>query len=191
MGSNVHLLIRGHAALAACFVLYLFWWWVFFYPRIEKPMGLLRGAGVASIAGAGICGIVGVVICLSALSAMQSKACIVQPWQIAVGGVIAYLVLLFITSSLFKRQVTSELIIMTAWSTLELVVLDQLLGSGVLGSGAVTALAIVLVVLFAVSIVCYLRFYHLAPQAAFVCGAIPLVLGISYALVIVLTLMAR
>ena len=46
------LIAGGHTALAACAVLYLAWWWLFFKPGAPKPRGGRYGAGVACIVGA-------------------------------------------------------------------------------------------------------------------------------------------
>jgi hypothetical protein len=186
--SNALRVVRGHASLVLCFLLYLFWWWVFFSPRIGALSSGLRTAGILSIIGAFVFGLAGLVICISALFAIPSDGCLIKPWQVGVFGAVAYGVLLYVTATIFKRQVTSELLIEVVWFTLELAVIDELVGAGVLKIGASVALAVLLCALFVLGLVCYLKFYQLEGNAAFVCGAIPLVCAVVHGLVMALAI---
>ena len=64
------LIAGGHTALAACAVLYLAWWWLFFKPGAPKPRGGRYGAGVACIVGAAVLGIAGAALLVAGIAGL-------------------------------------------------------------------------------------------------------------------------
>ena len=177
------LLVWGQVTLVVCFALYLLWWWVFFWPREDQLSRGLRLLGVASIVVAAICGIAGIGLSVAGITALAPQGCIVEPWQLAIGGMVAYVALFFVTSVLLDRPPTSELLIITAWATLELAVAVVLPAAGVAPMPTLVVLVATLAVFVALSLFCYLRFYKLEGRASFVCGAAPLVCAIVFCVV--------
>ena len=103
-------LIWGHVALVACTVLYLAWWLVFFNPRLPKAAGALYAVGVACIVGAAMLGIAGVVLAVRGVGGLVPAMTRGVPvWAIAAGGIVAYVVLVLVTTRFFHRPVTTEL----------------------------------------------------------------------------------
>lgn len=169
------LIAGGHTALAACAVLYLAWWWLFFKPGAPKPRGGRYGAGVACIVGAAVLGIAGAALLVAGIAGLLPAGS--QP--VVLGGMAAcglalYAVLLTGTVKLFKRPVTTELLLFTAWAVLELGVLDTLFAAHALAAPAAIALGALAVAVLLTSLACYLLYYRLKPRRAYVAGAVPL-----------------
>ena len=113
-------LIWGHVALVACTVLYLAWWLAFFNPRLPKAAGALYAVGVACIVGAAVLGITGVVLTVRGVGGLVPAMTRGVPvWAIAAGGIVAYVVLVLVTTRFFHRPVTTELVLFTGWLVLE------------------------------------------------------------------------
>ncbi|MCH3967053.1 MAG: hypothetical protein PHR15_05110 [Atopobiaceae bacterium] len=187
---------HGHGALVACAALYLVWWWLFFDPRRERPTGVLYGVGVACILGAVACGAWGVYRITDGLGAVDAAitssgvtSWALPGWVFFVGGALVYVVALVVTNRVFSRQVTTELLLIVAWFALELDILDCLAGVGALTPGASAVLLVLVIALFAGSMVCYVLYYRLPPVPAFLDGCAPLVaVGVfSLAMAIVLS----
>ena len=167
--------IWGNVALVACTAFYLAWWLIFFNPRAPKATGALYTAGVACIVAAAVLGIAGVVLAARGIGGLVPAMERGVPVPlVAVGGIALYIALVLVTTRLFHRPVTTELILFTLWLTLELCVIDALFGAGALGLGSALALAALVVVVMAGCLVCYVLYFDLAPFPSFVAGAAPL-----------------
>lgn len=169
------LIAGGHTALAACAVLYLAWWRLFFKPGAPKPRGGRYGAGVACIVGAAVLGIAGAALLVAGIAGLLPAGS--QPVVLsgmAACGLALYAVLLTGTVKLFKRPVTTELLLFTAWAVLELGVLDALFAAHALAAPAAIALGALAVAVLLTSLACYLLYYRLKPRRAYVAGAVPL-----------------
>lgn len=168
-------LIWGHVALVACTVFYLAWWLIFFNPRSPKATGALYGIGVACIVAAAVLGIAGVVLAVRGLGGLAPAMTRGVPlWVVAVGGVVAYIALVYVTTRAFHRPVTTELILFTLWLTLEFAVIDALFGADILGGVPTVLLALLVLVVFVGCLVCYVLYFNLPPFPSFVAGAVPL-----------------
>lgn len=167
--SELQALAGGHRLLTLCAVLYLAWWFEFFRPREVRPQGLEYGFGVALILGAAACGILGVVRICSALGSMPSTlpAVVLCPCAIAV-----YALLAVVSSRALGRPITTELLLIVAWTALEIAVMGALLA---VGSPFALPLLVLALVGFACSMVCYLLYYRLSGWPAFLDGCGPLV----------------
>lgn len=185
--SGLRQLMWGHALLLACAVLYVIWWCVFFNPNVQVKGGLLRNFGVACILVAAVAGIAGVVLdCLgiSGLSAFPVHGGI-RVWPLAIGGVVVYIALAAATSQLLHRPITTELLLIVMWVTLELCTLIVLHDSGALGLPVAVVLAAILLILFIADMACYLAYYHLPPMPAFIDGTVPLIAVAAFSAVVV------
>lgn len=165
----------GHGCLAACAVLYLAWWWIFFNPNMPKATGVLYLAGVGCIIGAALLGIGAIVLIMAGLGSIAAtgSGVALPGWAFAVGGLVAYVVLAFITVRFFQRPVTTELLLFVLWAALELAVVNAVAGAGMPLSGA--AVLVVLVVLVLIGcLASYVLYFRLPPMPSFVDGALPL-----------------
>lgn len=179
-------LVWGHACLAACAALYLAWWWTFFNPSLPKATGALYATGVGFIVGAVILGIAVVALIVAGLAGLGAGGrggLPVPVWAFAVGGICAYFALVFATTRIFGRPVTTELLLFVLWAALEFAVLNALAGSGALAAAAAVGLAAAVVAVFVGCLACYLLYFRLQPLPSFVAGALPLlVVGVFAAI---------
>lgn len=183
-GINPHalpLLAWGHALMALCALLYLSWWAIFFRPAIPKVTGILYICGVGCIIGAAIAGIAGAVV-IGMGSAKAAAVGSPSGWWFVLGALVVYGILVFVTTRFCHRVVTTELALFVAWSALELACVCILGSSGGLPQTRAIILGCVIVVLFAIMLVCYLLYYTLPPAPSFIDGAIPLALVGIYSL---------
>ena len=160
--AGLALLVSGHASLAVCCGLYLAWWQVFFNPSAQKPHGARYAAGVACIVGAAALGVAGVTLCVLGVQGLLPPE--------ARG-----------TVKLFKRPVTTELLLFVAWAALELGVLSVLHGAGLMSAPFALGLAALAVAVLLASLVCYVRYYRLEAWPAYVAGIIPLAASGAFA----------
>lgn len=165
----------GHVLMAVCAVLYLAWWAIFFRPDIPKVTGALYWVGVACIIGAALAGVAGAIVIGVGVARVPSPPAPSGIW-FAIGAVVAYIVLAFVTSRLFGRPITTELVLFVAWTALELASVVSLGASGMFSQGHAAALGIAVVAMFAVMLVTYMLYYNLAALPSFIDGAIPLAL---------------
>ncbi|MGN0070678.1 MAG: hypothetical protein ACI361_02425 [Atopobiaceae bacterium] len=161
----------GHAQMAGCCACYLAWWAIFFWPKVtgHEAEGPIRYIGIAAIIGAVILGALGATR-IAQGAGMLAPA---HAGLIALGGGIAlYAVLLFVTEHLFHRVPTTELVLFCACLALELFCAAGLAAAG--HGNAALLLFILAFIGFILSLVCYVRYYELAPLASFICGCLPL-----------------
>lgn len=168
--AHLQALGSAHLLLAVCCALYLTWWSVFFRPRPERPHGLEYGFGVALIVGAAVCGLVSVVLMGRALAELPSTVPAAVLWPCAA---VAYLVLAYMSARFLDRPVTTELLLIVAWTALEVAVVGAVAGTG--EANLVPVLTAVVVAACVGSLVCYLLYYRLDGWAAFLDGCGPLV----------------
>lgn len=183
-------LVWGHACLAACAALYLAWWWIFFNPKMPKATGALYATGIGCIVGAVALGVAAVVLMGLGLGGLADAGMrgIVPGWAFVIGGIVAYVVLAFVTTRFFQRPVTTELLLFVLWAALELAVLNA--GAGAFAPGMAVLLAAVVIVVFVGCLVSYLRYFHLPPLLSFVDGALPL-LAVGVFAAVMAALIAR
>lgn len=176
-------LVGGQTALAACCGLYLIWWRLFFSPLAEKPRGARYAAGAVCIVAAALLGVAGVVLGILGIQGLLPS----EVRGAAIGGIFGcgaalYVVLLLGTVKLFKRPVTTELLLFAAWTALELGMLGSLQGAGLLDRAFVFVLAALVVAVLLTSLVCYVRYYRLEPWSAYMAGIVPLAAAGAFAL---------
>ena len=111
---------------------------------------------------------------LSTTTIPATSAPIIGTEGIVIGAVAAYIVLLLVTRFLFGRVVTTELILIVAWTALEKSVIVSLNAAGILIGGRFLAMCIVLVAAFIVSIVLYVAYYRMEEMRAFYAAMVPL-----------------
>ncbi len=168
-------LLYGNRSMIACVLCYLAWWIITFKP--PAPKGSLIGS--IFLIGAFVFGLGGIFIIIHAITRMgleQAVNPLFPIWTIPVAGLITYILLLAITSKLLHRQVTSELIIIIGWTVLELCFVSSMYRYGIAGKEALIGLFVGIIIVTALSIICYLLYYKLEYVKGYYDGMIPLVL---------------
>lgn len=160
----------GNIALALCFAFYLAWWIVGFNPI--RPIRGLRSAWL--LIPAVVLGVLALIRICPALSLSGGP---VPGFALIAAGIVSYVALLGITSGLLHRPVTSELFITALWATITFLEINTLVGLGSVSEAMGLILAALGLLCTVCSLVCYQLFYGLESAAAFVDGAIPLILG--------------
>lgn len=175
MEHPIRTLLTGNWTMALCGVFYLAWWIVVFRP--PKPRSV--PAGWALLALAFLTGITGLYLMGRTLTEPFPDAHPgIRGLWIVLTGAVAYVLLLAGTTFIFHRQVTSELLIIVAWTVLELCAVNFLYRYGGLSQGASWTLAGIVLASALASLVCYLLYYRLPYTAGFIAGCFPLALAV-------------
>lgn len=164
-------MLTGNLLMVACFVCYLAWWLIAF-----KPEGAVKGmkSGWLLIP-AFLFGIAAVVQIVRG-SEVDGQAALFSGTAVAVGGVVAYILLLAASSLLLKRQVTTELFLIVGWTALMFLEVNGLFALGQYSRGMSIGFLVVTVIVAVISLVCYLLYYSLDSVKGYVDGMIPLLL---------------
>ena len=160
----------GNIKLVLCFAFYLAWWVVGFNPR--RPVRGLTSAWLLIPAA-----VLGVLAIIDISRGLVFTGGLVPGMAIVVAGVVGYVVLLGVTSNMLHRPVTTELLIIVLWATFALLEINALVALGSLLHALGWALMALCLLGTAASLVCYQLFYELEAGAAFIDGAIPLLLA--------------
>lgn len=162
--------IAGQVSLIACFALYIVWWYRGYRPGVDvSRIGGVNGALLLAMVALACVG-----IWLSLTPAPATSRPILDSSTIAMVAVVVYVVLLLVTRFLFQRIVTTELILIVAWTAIEAVVLVNLNAAGALPDGRFIAMCIVLAAAFAVSVILYVAYYRMEEMRAFYAAMVPL-----------------
>lgn len=178
-------IFRGNILLIICCAFYLAWWLLAF-----KPTGAVRGIKTGwLLIPAFITGLAAVTLAVKGILFESTEAALFPGKYIVWGGIAAYLILLAVTNLLFKRQVTTELLLIVGWAVLALSEINVLYGMGRFSHGLALIFAVVIGAAVLISVVCYVMYYNLGAQAGYFDGMIPLLSaalimsGISVAMV--------
>jgi hypothetical protein len=93
------------------------------------------------------------------------------------GSVVLFVILLLVTSIVFHRVVTSELLIIHLWMVLELCAITVMYGMGRFDAGRAVALSVLVGLSFIVSLVCYILYYRLSGMESYYTGILPLAIS--------------
>lgn len=158
----------GEVLLVVCSLSYLAWWVITF-----RPSARASGGGIF-LTGAVIGGLCGLVLLAVGIAALLPKASLPALGATIVGGVVVGALLLYVTSTLAHRPVTTELPLIIVWTTTQLAAGITLRTAGVLNPPAGTAWIVATAVATLIGLVCYLIFYRLDPIPAYWIGMVPL-----------------
>ena len=162
-------ILAGNLLFAACCIVYLLWWSVAFRPGYTAPMILKSGLFLATA----VLGIAGLAMIIQGCSRADSP---VRFIHIIAAGAAVYIALLLLTNLLMHRQVTTELMLIVFWVCMEICACGALCGEGVFSGKVFAVLAAVVLAAAAAGMICYLKYYELAPMPAFYDGMVPLIL---------------
>ena len=162
----------GHSAMVLCCLLYATWWYIAFRPDADG--GLLIGRNGLIFGLTFISGLIGVMlIVLGIRNAPASTWLSVR--TICILGVLSYLALLAVTVFFFHRPVTSELLLMAAWATMEIAAIYTIYEDGPLaGQSPAIPLSVVAIAII-ISLIAYLLYYEVDEWNAFYLGLAPLI----------------
>ncbi|MBN2534553.1 MAG: hypothetical protein JXB88_16840 [Spirochaetales bacterium] len=162
-------MFAGEFLLLFCSLFYLAWWVVSFRPGSSGGP-----AGTFCIVAAFITGIAALALMSFSIHSLSQNSKGLPVWFILVGGAALFIVLLPVSSIVFHRQVTSELIIIHIWAILELSAIAVLHGTGRFGTGRTATLAALAGIATVVGLICYMLYYRLDKTASYRSGMIPL-----------------
>ena len=163
------MMVIGEVLLVVCSLSYLVWWTITFRPLVRTPPG-----GGLFLAGAVLGGLGGLVLLGVGIAALLPKASAPALGATIVGGVLVGALLLYLTSSVAHRPVTTELPLIVVWATMQLAAGITLQTAGVLRAPAASAWIAATAIATLVGLGCYLIFYRLDPIPAYWIGMVPL-----------------
>jgi len=163
------MIVIGELLLVVCSLCYLVWWTITFRPSVRISPG-----GGLFLAGAVLGGLGGLVLLALGIAALLPKASSPALAATIVGGVLVGALLLYVTSSVAHRPVTTELPLIVVWATVQLATGITLRTAGVLRAPAASAWIVATAVATLVGLACYLIFYRLDPITAYWIGMVPL-----------------
>lgn len=166
-------IFRGNILLMICCVFYLAWWLLAF-----KPVGAIKGikSGWLLIPAA-VAGVAAIYLTVRGIGDAEPARALLPAMYIIVGGIAAYVILLVVTLGLFKRPVTTELILIVGWGVMALCEINVLYGTGVLARAAALVFMGIIVIAVLISLVCYVLYYKLDSRMGYYDGMAPLLLA--------------
>lgn len=164
-------ILTGQILLILCCAVYIVWWYRGFRPGVHvSRAGGLNGILLLVTAALGISGVI-----FSLMPAQSIREAVISQGSIAIGGIVAYVVLLLVTKGVFHRIVTTELILIVGWTALEMAVVDRLYSAGGIEAGGLWVAILAIVAAFLISIVLYVAYYRMEQMRAFYAAMVPLV----------------
>ncbi len=160
----------GSLLLLLCSLFYLAWWAVSFRPHSSGG-----SAAAFYIAAAFITGCAAIGMMAGGINSLSEESRGLPVRYIIGGGIALFFVLLTVTSMVFHRVVTSELLIIHLWATLVLSAVAVLHGTGRFGAGHAVAMAALVAIFTVAALVCYVIYYDLDDTGRFYIGMAPLI----------------
>lgn len=181
--TDMRQIITGQILLIVCCMFYLIWWYLGYKPGVYADrIGGINGILLMATAVFGMAGIM-----FSLMPVFATNKAKYSQMYIVIGGIAAYILLLFITKYAFHRIVTTELILIVIWTMLEMSVLNTLSGSEIFTGTKLIIMYFVIAIAFVISMVLYVAYYRMEEMKAFYAAMIPLVTeGVSMGILVVL-----
>jgi len=170
---NIHTkeIFWGSIVLIVCLGFYLAWWILAFRPEGAAP----HSRTVPLLALAAAAGAVSVALQMFGISKLPHEVTMFPGKVILWGGVLLYVVLLIVTSVIFHRQATSELLLIIGWAMLELSAVDALYGTGQFTHITAVILCLVVAAAVVISMICYMLYYHMEAVPGYHMAMVPLI----------------
>ena len=163
----------GNLFFIVCCVFYLAWWLLAF-----KPSGAITGMKTGwLLIPASIAGLFGVIQILRGILSETQANLLLPGGYILWGGIAVFVILLAVTVLMFKRPVTSELILIVGWGMLALAEINSLFGAGLFSKKLSVGFIIQIFISIVVSLICYVLYYRLDSRAGYIDGMVPLILA--------------
>jgi hypothetical protein len=174
----------GNLLLLFCSLFYLLWWIVSYRPNSNG----MSGTGGLYITIAFITGIAAVAFMSYGIHSLSSYSNGLPVKVILISVGVLFLILLPITTIIFNRILTEELILIHIWAALELSALNVLYGTDRFDSGRTIILVTLIGIATIVGLICYMLYYRLDEIASYWNGMIPLITDALVMLVFLLVL---
>lgn len=165
--------ITGQLSLILCCGFYLIWWLAAFRPGkhgTTLPSGICLGIAV-------VCGLIGVIFSIKGMVAMPVKRDGFTGRNILAVGIAVYIILLAVTRFAMHRKVTTELILIVGWATLEVCILSAAYRGEFFSARTAVVWSIAAAAAMVISLVCYILYYGMSDKAGYIDGIVPLVLA--------------
>lgn len=173
MSDNLKQVFIGNFLLIGCCIFYLAWWILAFRPN--HPIKGMKSGWL--LIPAFLLGIAAVFLICMHLSTPENSQQLFPNGLILWTGIAFYILLSFISARLLGRPVTTELILIIGWTMLALSELNAFYACSLMTHSFALILSAVTVILSAVCLYCYMKYYHLDVSAGFIDGMIPLILA--------------
>ena len=164
-------IFAGNLLLLFCSLFYLAWWVVAFRPNASEK----SSTGTICITAAFITGIAAIALMSGGIRALSSSANGVPVSYVLLGCAALFGILLLVTTLVFHRLVTSELIIIHIWTALELSAVAVLYNTGRFGLGRTVTLAALVGMATIAGLIAYVLYYRLEGTASYRDGMVPLI----------------
>ncbi len=178
-------LFIGNLLLLFCTLFYLAWWVVSYRPGSS---GISASSGFY-LTVAFITGIAAIVLMSYSINSLSPDSDSLSVKYIAISVGVLFFIMLAITSIIFHRRMTSELMLIHVWTALELSAVITLYGIRRFGVGRTAILSILIGIAYIVGLICYVLYYRLNDTASYWNGMIPLITD-AFAVAVFLALMA-
>ncbi len=122
-------------------------------------------------------GVAAVVLIIRGISSAQLRQTILPPGWFLPAAAVAYLLLAAGTWLILKRPVTTELILIVAWTALTLAEVNMLYGTGRFPLRMSCGLMSVTVLFALIDMAAYVLYYQLDAVTGYIDGMIPLILA--------------
>ena len=166
-------ILTGNILFIVCCIFYLAWWLLAF-----KPSGAITGMKTGwLLIPALLFGLLGVVQALRGVLVKLPANQLLPRAAILWGGIAIFFVLLAVTAWLFKRPVTTELILIVGWGMLAFAEINALYGLRLFSHKLSVGYIVIICVAVVISLVCYVLYYRLDKRAGYIDGMIPLILA--------------
>lgn len=165
-------IFTGNMFLIFCCIFYLIWWGVSFRPKFHAPM-VLSAILFLMTATLGFVGIYWMIKGMILESSSQKE--LISSNVIIFGAIVLFILLFLVTSYFFHRQLTTELFLILGWGVLVLFEINKLFAFEQLQKDTAILFCFLILTGIAVSLFCYIIYYKLPAQMAYLDGMIPLI----------------
>ncbi|GAA3560488.1 hypothetical protein GCM10022197_15000 [Microlunatus spumicola] len=162
-------MVIGEILLVVCSVSYLVWW-----TTTYRPSGRTSPGGGYFLGGAVLGGVGGLALLAVGIALLLPRASWLALGATVVGGALVGALLLYLTSTVAHRPVTTELPLIVVWATMQLAAGVTLRTAEVLTAPAAVGWIVAVALATLVGLACYLVFYRLDPIPAYRVGMVPL-----------------
>ena len=182
MNTSLWKILFGNIGMFLCSMFYLTWWTIAF-----KPGGTATSLSTLSLVLAFITGVGGIVLACFGITFLSYKTHFSQWWILSFAFFI-YVILLFATSKILHRRVTSELAIIFIWASFECCIINVLHGY-YRWPGLSIVLMLIVVAAIIASMFFYVRYYTLPPEKSYIEGMLPLIIDGGVTLFVILSML--
>ncbi len=173
MEKVIRQVLMGNLCLIVCSVFYLLWWILAFKP--VRPVTGMRSGWL--LFPALIFGVAAVVQIIGGIQAARLEQTIIPGGWILPVSAAAYVLLALITGRFMNRPVTTELILIVAWTALTLAEVNLLYGTGAFSFRTACSYLAATVLFALIDLAAYILYYDLDTVTSYVDGMIPLLLA--------------